>query len=65
MHGRLVSIKCATKSLQYDGVAALEQGACTFVSRTRGGKLVTRAGKYLTVWRKDVDGKWRIAVNLA
>lgn len=65
MHGGLVSIKCATKSLQYDGTAALEQGTCTFVSRKTGGKLATRAGKYLTVWRKDADGRWRIAVNLA
>lgn len=65
MRGGLVSIKCATKSLQYDGTAALEQGTCTFVSRAPGGKLATRTGKYLTVWRKDADGRWRIAVDLA
>lgn len=65
MHGGLISIKCATTSLRYDGTAALEQGTCTFVSRTVDGKKATRTGKYLTVWRKDADGRWRIAVDLA
>lgn len=48
-------IHCATQRLAFDGTAVLEEGACTF-----GGR---HSGNFLTVWKKDADGHWRIAIN--
>ena len=31
----------------------------------RDGKVVHSAGNYLTVWRRDASGSWKIARNLA
>jgi len=56
---RFSSIHCATQHVAYDGSAVLEEGACTFA----GAHNVSRTGKFLTVWKKDSDGRWRIAIN--
>jgi ketosteroid isomerase-like protein len=34
-------------------------GTNEFTEPDATGKLVTRHGRYLTVWRRDVDGRWR------
>ena len=32
--------------------------------RDKNGKIVTQPGKYLTVWKKQADGSWKVAADL-
>jgi len=56
---RFSSIHCATQRLAFDGTAALEEGACV-LTRVKGAAITAH---FLTVWKKDSDGRWRIAIN--
>lgn len=55
-------IHCATQRIAFDGTAVLEEGSCTFTPRVNGGKALA-PGHFLTIWKKDADGRWRIAIN--
>lgn len=52
-----------SKSLVRDGDVAYESGSAD-VTVLRQGKPVTRGGRYLTVWRAQPDGAWKIVRNL-
>ena len=41
------------------GDLAYTYGTNVFTAPDSSGKLVTTQGRYLTIWRKDVDGRWR------
>jgi uncharacterized protein (TIGR02246 family) len=56
------NIHCATQRLAFDGTAVLEEGACTFAPRENTQKPRAPA-HFLTIWKKDFDGRWRIAIN--
>ena len=34
------------------------------ISRLRAGDTIVHEGHYVTIWRKDVDGTWRVAVDI-
>jgi uncharacterized protein (TIGR02246 family) len=55
-------IHCATQRMAFDGTAVLEEGSCTFTARANTGKAPSPA-HFLTIWKKDSDGRWRIAIN--
>ena len=42
---------------------AFEVGILTRSSTDPSGKTITQDGKYVVVWRKEADGKWRVAVD--
>jgi uncharacterized protein (TIGR02246 family) len=67
---RLASITVQTGGLHSDG-AATEDGGLVFewghggsTSMDAAGHSSTRSGPYLTVWRQDAEGHWRIIRNL-
>ncbi len=39
-------------------------GTSTVIAPGPDGKPVTRYGKYLTVWRKQADGAWKVAMDI-
>ena len=41
------------------GDLAYTYGTNVFTAPDSTGKLVTTRGRYLTIWRKDADGRWR------
>lgn len=55
-------IRCRTQRLAFDGTAVLEEGACTFTARAKTAQTPAPA-HFLTIWKKDSDGRWRIAIN--
>lgn len=55
-------IQCATQRMAFDGNAVFEEGSCTFTPRVNAGKPPPPA-HFLTIWKKDSDGRWRIAIN--
>jgi len=47
-----------------DGKLAYTIGAYDFTLNDSKGKPVTDHGKYVTVWKKQPDGKWKVAVDI-
>lgn len=39
-------------------------GTAEFRWRGADGKMTTRPGKYLTIWKKQPDGSWKVAADL-
>ena len=46
-----------------DGDTAYETGTNRITSQAGDAPPVTRTGRYLTVWRRQPDGSWRIRVD--
>jgi uncharacterized protein (TIGR02246 family) len=61
--GRASSTKIESKSLVRDGDVAYESGFAE-VGVVRDGKPITRGSRYLTVWRAQPDGQWKILRNV-
>lgn len=63
-HGGLASTtRIESKSLVRDGDLAYESGDAD-VGMLKQGKLVTKGGRYLTVWQRQADGDWEILRNI-
>ncbi len=39
-------------------------GVWTIELRPEGGEATTRTGKYLTVWRRQDDGRWKVVADI-
>ena len=52
--------KGTTLDVVADGDLAVETGTFTFTTTMKGAKPVTEHGRYLTVWKRQVDGSWKI-----
>jgi uncharacterized protein (TIGR02246 family) len=61
--GTASSTKIQSRSLVRDGDLAYESGYAD-VGVVRDGTPVTRGGRYLTVWQRQVDGAWKILRNI-
>jgi ketosteroid isomerase-like protein len=49
-----------TDDVTVSGDYAVEVGSYSWKLGPKGGKLAADSGKYLTVWRKQGDGSWKI-----
>lgn len=54
------SLSFTTDKVEVSGILAYTQGAVTFKSTGRDGKQLVDTGKYLTVWKKQPDGSWKV-----
>lgn len=52
--------KPSTMDVMASGDLAIETGAVTMTTTMKGAKPVTEVSKYLTIWKKQADGGWKI-----
>ncbi len=52
--------KPSTLDVVASGDLAIETGTVTMTTTMKGAKPVTEVGKYLTVWKRQADGGWKI-----
>ncbi|GAO01199.1 SgcJ/EcaC family oxidoreductase [Anaeromyxobacter sp. PSR-1] len=57
---RFLEVTIATASVQVEGDAAYELGTNRLTVQTGDAPPVTRTGRYLTIWKLQPDGAWRI-----
>ena len=39
-------------------------GNYVFISKDKDGKIVASYGKYMSVWKKQKDGSWKVVVDM-
>ena len=54
-----------TLDVTLSGDFAFETGTYKWMAGPKGGKLTADSGKYLTVWKKQVDGSWKIIRDMS
>jgi uncharacterized protein (TIGR02246 family) len=52
--------KFTTNDVLVSGDIAVETGAYEMTITPKGGKAIQDKGKYLTVWKRQADGQWKI-----
>jgi len=52
--------KADTRDVMVNGDLALETGRYVMTVVPKGGKQMTDSGKYLTAWKRQPDGSWKI-----
>ena len=57
---KLSDIKFNTTSVDIGGDYAIETGTYEMTATEKGEKPVPDKGKYVTVWKKQADGSWKI-----
>lgn len=53
-------VRMRTNDVVVSGDLAVEYGSYAWTLTPKGGKAMPDSGKYMTVWRKQADGSWRI-----
>jgi len=53
-------VKLNTVSVDVAGDYAIETGSFEWTVTPKGGKPMPDKGKYLTVWKKQADGSWKV-----
>lgn len=57
---RFGDVKLATSNIDIAGDYAIETGTFEWTVTPKGGKPAPDKGKYLTVWKKQADGSWKL-----
>lgn len=60
---RFIDVVITTASVQVEGDTAYETGNNRVTFQAGDSPPVTRTGRYLTVWKRQQDGVWRIRVD--
>jgi len=58
-----VQLTLETKDVDSRSDLAYEIGAYTLKIQPKSGSAMTEAGKYVTIWKRQTDGSWKIAVD--
>jgi uncharacterized protein (TIGR02246 family) len=61
----LNDMRFATDDIMLSDDVAVEHGTYNMTSTLKGAKPKTETGKYLTVWRRQADGSWRIVRDMS
>jgi uncharacterized protein (TIGR02246 family) len=62
--GTVSGFNFRTEDVQVGGDLAVETGTFEWTFTPKGGKPAADKGKYLTVWRKQADGSWKIVRDI-
>ena len=57
---KLSDVKFNTSNVDVTGDYAIETGTYEMTVTPTGGKAIPDKGKYLTVWKKQADGSWKL-----
>lgn len=58
------ALSFTTDKVEVSGVLAYTQGTVSSKATGRDGKPLADTGKYLTVWRKQADGSWKVIEHI-
>ena len=58
-------MKFTTEDVMLDGDMAVETGSNEMTITPKGGKAMVDKGKYLTVWKRQADGSWKIVRDVS
>ena len=58
-------VKFNTQDVDVSGDIAVETGTFSMTLTPKGGKAVEEKGKYITVWKRQADGTWKIARDIS
>jgi uncharacterized protein (TIGR02246 family) len=61
---RPIKVSVITVKIWLDGDAAYETGKYKY-EYTEKGKPVTEAGRYVTIWKRQNDGSWKLSMDMA
>ena len=61
--GKGVKATVTTVDLWLDGETAYETGTYSYKYQEKG-KLVTEEGRYVTIWKRQSDGSWKIVTDM-
>ena len=59
-----LSFSAARVDVARSGDLASEQGAYEFGTSDKKGKTTIERGTYVTVWKKQPDGAWKVVVDI-
>jgi uncharacterized protein (TIGR02246 family) len=63
-----ISVKAATfttDEVLIDGTTAIEIGAYNLTLQPKKGPEIKDTGKYMTVWKKQADGSWKVVRDIS
>jgi len=62
---KVTDYKYNIANVNVTGDYAIETGSFEFTATPKGGKPMPVKGKYLTVWKKQADGSWKIVRDIS
>ena len=62
--GMSLTWKSTGSDMAASGDLGYTYGEYTFKSKDKDGHPVVRYGKYVTIWKKQKDGSWKVAVDM-